>query len=190
MHLLTHFLTGWAVSLPMDLETRDRGLIAFASISPDLDGIVVIGDLVQGRSLDSCYFYATYHHVLCHNLLFAVVAALVLGSLARRKLPAGSACLLAIHIHYLADLVGSAGPDGSIWEIHYLYPFTDGGMLSVTWQWALNAWPNIALTVGLITVALYKAWKHGISPIGIFSVSGDQAFVAALRQRFGDESRS
>lgn len=90
MHIVTHYLTGWVASLPVDLDTRDRGLIGVASISPDLDGVVVIGDLVQGRSLDSCELYATYHHVLCHNLLFAVVACVVVGALAHRKLVAGA----------------------------------------------------------------------------------------------------
>lgn len=28
MHLITHYLTGWADSLPLDLKARDRGLIS------------------------------------------------------------------------------------------------------------------------------------------------------------------
>ena len=36
MHLITHFLTGWAASLPIELDPRDRGLIAFASISSSM----------------------------------------------------------------------------------------------------------------------------------------------------------
>jgi hypothetical protein len=186
VHVISHFLTGWAVSLPLDLDSRDRGLITFASVSPDLDGLAVIGDLVQGRALDSCELYASYHHVLCHNLLFAATAAFVFGRLARRKLVVGWMSLLAIHIHFLADLVGSAGPDGSIWEIHSLYPFSSGGVLSVQWQWALNAWPNIGFTIGLMALALYSAWKRGSSPVGAFSARADRALVTTLRHRFGE----
>lgn len=186
MHIITHYLTGWAASLPLDLDTRDRGLIGVASILPDLDGIVVIGDLVQGRSLDCCELYATYHHVLCHNLLFAVVTGVAIGCLAHRKLATGAVSLLAVHLHFLADVIGSGGPDGSIWEIHSLFPFFDGGVISVSWQWALNAWPNIVLTLLLISIALITAWKHGVSPIAPFSKRADGILIAILRGRFGD----
>ena len=94
--------------------------------------------------------------------------------------------LLAIHVHFLADLVGSAGPDGSIWAIHYSMPFSTSWEWSVSWQWALNAWPNIALTVSLIAVALHSAWKHGVSPVGILSKRADQMMVNTLRYRFGE----
>jgi hypothetical protein len=186
VHVISHFLTGWTVSLPLDCEPRDRGLIVFASISPDLDGLVVIGDLVQGRALDSCELFATYHHVLSHNLLFAVTASSVFGCLGRRKLVVGLMSLLAIHIHFLADLVGSAGPDGSIWDIPYLLPFSNAGVLSVSWQWALNAWPNIGFTIGLVGVALYSAWKRGVSPVSVFSTHANHVLVATLRHRFGE----
>ena len=150
---------------------------------------MVIGDLVQGRSLDSCELYATYHHVLCHNVLFAVVIGVVIGGLAHRKLATGALSFLVVHIHFLADVIGSGGPDGSIWEIHYLVPFFDSGVLSVSWQWALNAWPNIVLTVLLILIALFEAWKHGFSPVAPISKRADGILVATLRGRFGVSSR-
>lgn len=150
---------------------------------------MVIGDLLQGRSLDSCELYATYHHVLCHNLLFAVVIGVVVGRLAHRKLATGAMSFFVIHIHFLADVIGSGGPDGSIWEIHYLVPFFDGGALSVSWQWALNAWPNIVLTLILISIALFTAWKHGVSPVAPVSERADEILVTTLRSRFGDPSQ-
>lgn len=186
MHVISHFLTGWVLSLPLELEARDRSLIAFASISPDLDGLAVVGDLVQGRALDSCELYATYHHVLSHNVFFAMFASVAFGYLGNRRLVVGLMSLLAIHLHYVADIVGSGGPDGSIWEIAYLFPIADAGLVSVSWQWALNAWPNITFTVGLIAVTLYTTWSRGTSLIGVFSARADEAFVETLRSRFGD----
>jgi hypothetical protein len=186
MHVVSHFLAGWAGSLPLDMDSRDRGLIAFASVSPDLDGLVVIADLAQGRPLDGCELYAACHHVLCHNVLFAVVASLAFGCLARRKLAVGLMSLLAIAFHFVTDLVGSAGPDGSVWGIHLLFPLSGSGFLEVPWQWALNAWPNIGFTVGLLALSLHWAWKHGTSPVGVFSARADRALVMTLRRRFGE----
>jgi membrane-bound metal-dependent hydrolase YbcI (DUF457 family) len=185
MHVITHFLTGWAATLPLDVEPRDRNLIAAAAVVPDLDGLVVVADLAQGKALDSCDLYATYHHLLCHNLPFAMAAALALGALGRRTGLVGLVSLAMIHIHFLADLVGSAGPEGSIWAIPYLAPFSDAWTVAVSWQWALNGWPNIAFTVGLLVISLRAAWSRGHSPIGVFSRRADQAMVATLRNRFG-----
>jgi len=74
MHVIKHFLTGWAGSLPTSLKIRDRGLAAAASISPDLDGLVMIGDLIEYRTLGSCEFSATCHHVTCHNPRYEISA--------------------------------------------------------------------------------------------------------------------
>jgi inner membrane protein len=185
MNVLTHFFAGWALSLPANLERRDRGLVVLASVAPDLDAAAMIGDIVQRRPLDSFELYATYHHLLGHNLLFALLASVACGLLARRKLLVGGLALLAIHVHFLCDIVGSAGPDGSHWEIPYLMPFSGSWQLAVGWQWALNAWPNILITALLLALTLHVAWRRGYSPVGLLSQRADQALVAALRQRFG-----
>jgi hypothetical protein len=42
VHVATHFLAGWLVGVaPAQLSPRERGLIAFAGVAPDLDGLVV-----------------------------------------------------------------------------------------------------------------------------------------------------
>lgn len=186
MNPITHLLTGWALTLPCDLERRDRTLVVLASVAPDVDSVGAIGDLLQGRSLDSYEFYARYHHVLGHNVLFAFLLTLGCVLLARRRLLVGALGALAVHLHFAADVVGSAGPDGSHWEVPYLLPFSRSWQWAVPWQWALNAWPNIVLTIVLLALALCIAWLRSFSPVGLVSERADSVLVATLRHRFGE----
>lgn len=91
---------------------------------------------------------------------------------------------LSFHLHLLEDLLGSRGPDGYQWPIPYLTPFSRAMQLSWRGQWALNAWPNMAITVALLLVTFYLAWSRGYSPLEMFSTRADGAFVSVLRQRF------
>jgi inner membrane protein len=185
MHLATHLLIGWTLTLPANLKRRDRALVVLASVLPDIDAIGAIGDLVQRRPLDSFELYATYHHALGHNALFAGLVALGCLLFAERHLLVGGLSILAIHLHLICDIVGAGGPDGSRWEVPYLLPFSSSWQLSVSWQWARNAWPNILLTTVLLAIALYAAWSRGYSPLGLFSERADGVLVATLRRRFG-----
>jgi hypothetical protein len=51
-------------------------------------------------------------------------------------------------------------------------------------QWPLNAWPNIAFTVLLLTYALVRAIRSKYSPVGVFSSRADQMFVDTVRNRW------
>ena len=59
--------------------------------------------------------------------------------------------------------------------------------MQIMWsgQWALNAWPNFAITTGLLALTFVLAWKKGFSPLEMVSVRADGKFVEALRARFG-----
>ena len=190
MNPATHFLTGWAFSLPVSLERKDRALVVLASVAPDLDGLVLIGDFAQGRSLDSLELWSRYHHVLGHNIASAVAITAVCTLLGRRKLLVAGLSFLAVHLHFLEDIIGARGPDGDQWPIPYLLPFSSTWQLTVPWQWELNAWPNIAITIGLLAITVYWAWSRGLSPVGIVSLRADRAFVSALRNRFGAPKNS
>ncbi|MEK7795453.1 MAG: metal-dependent hydrolase [Candidatus Hydrogenedentota bacterium] len=112
MNPATHFLTGWAFSLPVPLERKDRALVVLASVAPDLDGLVLIGDFAQGRSLDSLELWSRYHHVLGHNIASAVAIAAVCAALGRRKLLVAGLSFVSVHLHFLEDIIGARGPDG------------------------------------------------------------------------------
>jgi hypothetical protein len=96
----------------------------------------------------------------------------------------GNPAFVAFHLHLLEDLVGSRGPDGFIWPIPYLFPFSNRWIWSWGGQWKLDAWPNIALTIVLLYVTVWIAVKRGVSPVDIFAPTADRSVVAALRKRF------
>ena len=185
MNIITHFLIGWVVaSVPRQSSRRDRALIAFSSVAPDLDGFGLLPELLTRDSSDPLFWWTDYHHRLGHNLPFAVVVTAVAISLANRKALVGLLSFIAFHLHLAGDLIGSRGPDGYQWPIPYLAPFRDQPELSWSGQWALNAWPNILLTVLLLALTFVLGWRRGYSALECFSTRADQVFVAAIRRRF------
>lgn len=71
-----------------------------------------------------------------------------------------------------------------IWPIPYLAPFSEAATFSFSGQWPLNAWPNIALTLGLLAFVFLRAASVGHSPVSLFSTSAHEAFVAAVQERW------
>jgi inner membrane protein len=185
MNPVTHCLMGWTWANVGSLSRQQRTAVTLASVIPDVDGLGIFVDWATASSAHPTSLYATYHHVVGHNLLGAVVvtAACLAVKGPRRALAAASA-LVSFHLHLLADLAGSRGPDGSQWEIVYLWPFSRAWQWRVPWQWELNAWPNVAITAALLLVTLYLAWRRGFSPVSMFSESADAAVVTTLRARF------
>ena len=189
MHPVTHLLTGWAVAESADLGPKDRTLVTLAAVIPDIDGLGVFAELATENSSTPVYWWSEYHHVLCHNVGFGLLLAVSVALLAVRRTITTLLAVGVFHLHLLADLMGSRGPDGYQWPIPYLLPFSNRWQLRWDGQWALNAWPNIVLTVGLLGLALYLAWKRGYSPVGIVSLRADSALIATLRRRFGEPRR-
>lgn len=189
MNPITHFLVGWTVGEAARLESRrDRAIVALAGVVPDLDGFGIVAEkatLAAGWE-EPLLWWTNYHHVLCHNLGFGLLVAGVAARLAsgRRGLVAGLA-FVAFHLHLLGDLVGAKGPEGYLWPIPYLSPFSDAWVWSWEGAWELNAWPNIALTGALLALTFRFAWARGRSPVGLVSERVDGLFVEALRRRFG-----
>lgn len=188
MSPITHFLTGWVFANCTRLERRDRALVSLACVAPDIDGLGIVPELLTRHSAHPLLWFTLYHHSL-HNLAFAAVCAAVVTGVAKQKWKAGLLAFLSFHLHLFEDILGSRGPDGYQWPISYLSPFSSALQLSWRGQWALNAWPNIALTVILLFVTLWLAWRRGFSPLEMISLKADQAFVAALRRRFPASNR-
>lgn len=186
MNPITHALVGWAVAESLDdIGWRERGLIVLAGVAPDLDGFGLPFELATRNTPHALLWWSEYHHLLGHNLLMGAIVAAAAGffSTTRRWLVAAAA-FAAFHLHLLCDLAGSRGPDGYEWPIPYLWPFSS--RIEFTWsgQWALNAWPNIAITMMLLVMTFMLAWRRGYSPVGLVSPRADRAFVGALRARF------
>jgi inner membrane protein len=128
-------------------------------------------------------WFSSYHHSL-HNLTFALVVTAVAFLLATRRWRTAGLVFVSFHLHLLEDLLGSRGPDGFHWPIPYLSPFSRSCDLTWTGQWALNAWPNFAITIALLLATFFLAWARGFSPLEMVSAKADTAFVAAIRKWF------
>ena len=186
MNPVTHLLTGWLVANTARLSRRDRALVTVACVIPDIDGLGVIADLATRGTTAPLDWYWRFHHTLGHNLCFGLIVTLAVFWLASRRRVAAALALLSFHLHLLGDVLGSGGGPGSYqWSIPYLAPFSDA--LQITWdgQWALNAWPNIVITILLLAVTFYLAWRRGFSPTELVSPRADTVFVDTLRRRFG-----
>lgn len=189
MNLITHALLGWsAASLPRGLRRGEKAWVVAAAIAPDLDGLGIVAELLTRHSEQPLFWWSLYHHVLGHNLLFAVVLTAAAWAATRRGKVA-LLVLLSVHLHLLTDLIGSRGPDGYQWPIPYLWPFSEAAQWTVPWQWELNAWPNVAISLALLVHLFWLAWKQGTSPLAFFSSRANEVFVNTLRSRFGAPGR-
>ena len=184
MSPITHFLLGWAVanSAP-SLTKRERAIVTWASVVPDLDGWGIVAEKLTRNSPHPLTWWSDYHHVLGHNIGFALVVAAFAAILAEQRIKTILLVLFSFHLHLFGDLIGARGPDGDQWPIPYLLPFSKHAQLIWSGQWALNAWPNFVITAVLIGITIALAWCRNFSPLEMFSVNADTAVVRALRVR-------
>ncbi len=183
MSPVTHFLSGWVLANSATLDRKERALVALACVVPDLDGLGIVPELLTRNSAHPLNWFTLYHHRL-HTLAFSLIVAAVASALANQKWKTGWLALLSFHIHLFEDMIGSRGPDGYQWPISYLSPFSSAVQLGWQGQWALNAWPNVVITIALLLLTFWLAWWRGFSPLEMISTKADSAFVGALRNRF------
>lgn len=185
MSPITHFFMGWAVanSVP-SLTKRERAMVTWPSVVPDVDGLGIVAEKLTQHSTHPLNWWSEYHHVLGHNIGFALIVTILAGIFARQKLTTALLVFISFHMHLVADLIGARGPDGDQWPIPYLLPFSNQWQLTWSGQWALNAWQNFVITGILIALTVVLAWRRGFSPLEMFSRRADAVFVSALRARF------
>ena len=183
MSPVTHFLSGWVLANCAELNRKDRAIVTLACVVPDIDGLGIIPEILTRNSAHPLLWFTLYHHSL-HNLAFALVVTVIAFAIATRKWATAMLSLLSFHLHLFEDVLGSRGPDGYQWPIPYLQPFSSS--LQIAWhgEWGLNAWPNVAITIALLAITFWLAWRRGFSPLEFISTKADTSFVAALHQRF------
>ena len=103
MHVPTHLAISWLVGHRLG-ERRDRRLVAWAGVAPDLDAL----SLLAGAQS-----FSKYHHNITHGILGAVVMTLLFTAFAKDKLKVAVLALLTYHLHLFCDLIG-AGRDWPI----------------------------------------------------------------------------
>ena len=185
MSPITHFFMGWAVASTVpSFSKRERAFVTLASVVPDIDGLGIIAEKLTQNSSHPLNWWSEYHHILGHNIGFALLVSVIAAVFGQQKLKVLLLAFLSFHLHLLGDLVGARGPDGDQWPIPYLLPFSNHLQLTWSGQWALNAWPNILITVTLMAMTVVLARARGFSPLEMVSAKADAAFVRALRNRF------
>jgi membrane-bound metal-dependent hydrolase YbcI (DUF457 family) len=184
MSPFTHLLASWAIADRLSDDGRDIALISWAGVAPDLDGLGLIPDFVNRHAGMPSHYYAEYHHFVLHGLLGALLIPATLCGLARWRLAVFIGGFAMVHLHLLADLLGSRGSDlQRLWPINYLGPFTMQGTVLWPGQWPLNGWPNIMLTLLLLAYSMWRAAKGARSPAILFGRRVNDACVRALRSR-------
>jgi hypothetical protein len=101
---------GWVVanSVP-SLSKRERALVTWASVVPDVDGLGIVAEKFTEHSAHPLNWWSEYHHVLGHNLGFAIVVTVAATIAAKRKFATALLVSISFHLHLIADLVGAAG---------------------------------------------------------------------------------
>jgi hypothetical protein len=185
MSPITHLLIGWlTANATTSINKRERAIITIAGVAPDIDGLGIVADLITQNSRHPLNWWGEYHHILAHNLGFALLLTIIALLISTRRWTTALLALISVHLHLICDLVGSRGPDGYQWPIPYLLPFSNSFQLTWQGQWALNAWPNFVITIVALILTFWLAWQRGYSPLEIISASANRIFVDTLRQRF------
>ena len=170
MHLPTHLAISWLIGQGLP-GRRDRRLVAWAGVVPDLDAL----SLLAGAGA-----FSRFHHSMTHGIVAAVIVTAVCPVLARARLRVAGLALLAFHVHLLCDLPGS----GVDWPIAYLWPFS--GMEWVTpYGWPQASWQNVLITVVVLFCIGWIGVTRGRTVAETFLlVRMDRAVIEALRRRF------
>jgi hypothetical protein len=172
-------LLSWLVAETATLERRDRILILASGLFPDLDALTFVGTLFGREDI-----YQNYHRVILHNVCGALGYAALTAIVAKRKVATTLLALVGFHLHLLCDTIGSAGPDGSKWDVPYFVPFSHEGFV---WQgqWGLASWQNVTITLVALVVCGWLGVRRGRTILEAFSLRADAAVVETLRKRFG-----
>lgn len=185
MNPITHFLAGWAVANVDHLARRDRALVTVAGIIPDLDAAGIVVEKLTLHWDRPLLWWTNYHHVLTHNIGFCLLTAAAAVAMAQKRVLTPLLVVTSFHLHLLGDLVGARGPDGDQWPIPYFLPVAGGPSWVWDGQWAINAWPNLGITLALLAVSGVLAWRRGFSFLELLWPKADRALVSTLRARFG-----
>jgi inner membrane protein len=172
VHLQTHALLSWLLGESRPLERGERRLVLLAGLIPDLDAVTILG----GPEI-----YERWHRMILHNGLSAVVYTGLAAALAtKNRLTTAVLSLVSMHLHFLCDAIGAAGPDGSLWPVPYFMPF-DATPYVWSGQWGLASWQNVTITIVAMLACIHLGATRGRTLIEAFSLRADARVVASLR---------
>ena len=169
MHVQTHIMSGWCVGNLFALNPRERLFCMFASAFADLDGLT----LAFGWDA-----YRDYHHVLGHNLPFAILLTTALTIFSTHRLKAATIYFSLFHLHLGLDYFGS----GPLWKIYYLWPFSNWSVM-YRGAWEFFSWQNISTAIAFLAWTIWIAVRHGRTPLEAIMPGLDRQLVDWLRAK-------
>lgn len=183
MNPITHFLVGWTALERLLPSRRDKALVCFSGLAPDLDGLgIVVDAFTRVAGLSETDLYQQFHRVYGHGLPAAWVIAIAVALCARLRTRTALWSLVAVHLHFVCDLLGSRGSTPEdIWPIYYLAPISMHPQWSLSFQWPLVGWQNLVISALLMLIAVERATRTGYAPVVVFSARADAVFVGVLR---------
>jgi len=180
-----HFIASWLVGVAGTDNARDRKLVTLAGVLPDLDGLGLVADVVNGwftGGKAGWHYYHRYHHYLTHGWPAALVITGLLVCFARRKGRTALLCLLTFHLHLLCDLLGSRGPGPEdFWPILYSAPLFRKPVWIWPGQWPLYCWQNGLIFAALLIPAVWISARNDFTFLEIFGRRVDSTFARMLR---------
>lgn len=183
MNPITHFLVGWTALERWLPSRRDKALVCCSGVVPDLDGLGIVVDFAtRCLGYPPTDYYQQFHRIYGHGVPAALLVTALVGLSARDKRRSAALAFVAVHLHFLCDLLGSRGSGADdIWPIYYLAPFTTWPAWSFPYQWPLVGWQNLTISALLMGIAMWRATGVGYSPVALVSVRADAVFVAVVR---------
>jgi hypothetical protein len=168
MHVQTHLFCGWSIGNGFRFTPRERLLCVVVSVAPDIDGVGILFS-------EQAYF--NFHHVLAHNLLFAMLVSGVCAAFSTHRAKAFWVYLLLMHLHLLMDFLGS-GPG---WGIFYFWPFSRW-IANNPYAWPFYSWQNLCFASIFLAWVLAIAIYDGRTPLEAVMPELDGKLVKALRR--------
>ncbi len=180
----SHLLVSWFYADASGVETaRDRRIVAWAGLAPDIDVLAYIAALAWYRLDKDLAFenvWRVVHHRYTHGLAFVLLTGIVVWAISSGRIGRWRvACLamLASAIHNFCDIV-AGGPE---WPVYPLWPLSNLGW-SASWSWTIGEWPNLVILAACLAGMFIYARIAGRSPLECFGDRADAWFVRVVRE--------
>lgn len=173
---LSHGVISWFLGQGGGGSLRDRRIIAWMGVMPDIDALAYPVGMIPSLDPDDGYqlFFETHHHYT-HGLGMVVLAMLVGAVFGVSRLRAAVLAGVAVIVHVLCDVVGS-GPEFPV------YPFWPLSSASWTVEWSVpvQEWPNLLAGFLLLLAALVYTRFTGRTILEMISLRMDRELARHL----------
>lgn len=170
---LSHAVIGWFIGQGGGSALRDRRIIAWMGVLPDVDVIAYPIGMIPSLNPDDGYqlFVETHHHYT-HGIGMIALAAVCGLAFGRRRLRTAVLAGVAACVHVVCDVIGS-GPE---FPVYPWWPFSDVDW-TVAWSIPVNEWPNLFAGFVLLAVAGLYSRSRGRTILEMISVEMDRELV-------------